>query len=223
LSVTGESRSALQEAREFLLGLLVSGVPVQVTEVRKAAEAEGMSWSTIKRAKKELEIEARKTGMASGWAWQLPTDPKEPIDPASKAAPHTPEPLRQNRFNTSIPYSSDPVHGSKETSKEHGPLRAAQSNEQLQLPGSAAQDTSTTTARDRQDGIFLARLDAGDDHTTAAIAAGFDPRRIPVRLAEHAPDILGESPEFYEKLERENRVPPGTAALARNHTQGDQA
>jgi Protein of unknown function (DUF3631) len=68
----------------------------------------------------------------------------------------------------------------------------------------------------RQDEFFRERLAAGAPVEAAARAAGFDPRRIPVRLAPDAPEILdGISRAHLAQWEREGRIPSGTAALNR--------
>lgn len=67
------------------------------------------------------------------------------------------------------------------------------------------------------DARFAERMNSGDCVEKAAVAAWLNPRRIPIRLASIAPEILrGGSVEFYKKMEKEGRVPPGTAELARS-------
>ena len=71
-----EDRSALEQARDFLVGELAFAA-VPVTELRRGAEANGHSWPTIERAKKLLGVEARRissTGSLRGagrWEWFL--------------------------------------------------------------------------------------------------------------------------------------------------------
>jgi hypothetical protein len=64
-------RGSFAEAKEFLEELLADG-PVPSTEVKADADAAGLSWSTIKRAKAKLKIEAKKSGLKAGWLWSLP-------------------------------------------------------------------------------------------------------------------------------------------------------
>ena len=68
-----EERSALDEAKEFLLDILDSG-PVSKKEIAKDADGMGISWATIRRAQKALGIESRKDGFAKRgiWKWHLP-------------------------------------------------------------------------------------------------------------------------------------------------------
>jgi putative DNA primase/helicase len=62
--------STLAEAKEFLEELLAEG-PVPSTQVQADAEAFGLSWSTVKRAKARLKIKAQKSGLKDGWLWSL--------------------------------------------------------------------------------------------------------------------------------------------------------
>jgi putative DNA primase/helicase len=63
--------SALREAKDFLLDLLMDG-PLPTKEVRAAARNAGQSWRTLGRAKVELKIS---TGnRVDGWPWSLPQD-----------------------------------------------------------------------------------------------------------------------------------------------------
>jgi putative DNA primase/helicase len=62
---------ALDEAEAFLRNALGDG-PRTRRDLETAAEAEGLSWRTVRRAKKKLGIVATKTGYASGWTWRLP-------------------------------------------------------------------------------------------------------------------------------------------------------
>lgn len=73
----GEDRSTLDEAKEFLRGLLRSGA-VPAKEVQKQADQACISFATLKRAKAVLKIIARKRGgffSKNGeqqWCWMLP-------------------------------------------------------------------------------------------------------------------------------------------------------
>ncbi|MEW8461053.1 MAG: AAA family ATPase, partial [Candidatus Thiodiazotropha endolucinida] len=66
-----EHKSAMEEAMNFLTDLLDDG-PVLSKEIRKDVEQAGLSWVTVKRAKKSLGIEAHKDGMNGKWSWSLP-------------------------------------------------------------------------------------------------------------------------------------------------------
>jgi hypothetical protein len=60
------------EAEEFLQ----ENLPMAVKELRAEARAAGLSWATLRRAKKRLDVKAKKTGMDQGWTWELPGGPK---------------------------------------------------------------------------------------------------------------------------------------------------
>ena len=69
----GQSKHARNEATDFLRSRLASG-PVERNELKEEADANGISYSTLKRAKKELNVEAVKgRGSTHGkWLWSLP-------------------------------------------------------------------------------------------------------------------------------------------------------
>lgn len=74
-----EERSALDDARLFLLGLLADG-PVRAGQIKSDADGAGFNWRTIQRAADRLNIERHKDGMRGGWSWRLPpkmTSPHE--------------------------------------------------------------------------------------------------------------------------------------------------
>lgn len=66
--------SAIQSACEFLSETLQNG-PRLATEIETLSEEAGISRATLKRAKKQIGITAKKTGMDAGWIWQLPELP----------------------------------------------------------------------------------------------------------------------------------------------------
>ncbi len=65
-----EEKSALQDAINFLREVLAEG-PVSAKEVYKQAADACIAQRTIKRAKDELGIKAKKQGMDQGWVWIL--------------------------------------------------------------------------------------------------------------------------------------------------------
>ena len=72
--VTEEDRGAVDEAAEFLSGILASG-PVAAGTVKREAERAGIGGgSTLRRAQRRLGIKPRKLGMGAGWAWGLPAE-----------------------------------------------------------------------------------------------------------------------------------------------------
>lgn len=78
-----QERGALEEAKQFLAGLLTKG-PVPATVVRSDAEAAGYAWATLRRAKKALSVEAVKEGMKDGWLWKLPSKALRLAEDASR-------------------------------------------------------------------------------------------------------------------------------------------
>jgi hypothetical protein len=65
-----DESSALGEAKEFLREILHAG-PRKEPDVMAEATQAGISKSTLKRAKKQLGIHSRKSGMQDGWMWTL--------------------------------------------------------------------------------------------------------------------------------------------------------
>jgi putative DNA primase/helicase len=63
-------RSELQRATSFLRGLLAEG-PRTVETVKAEAEAAGIAWTTLRRAKIALGIQAKKPGFSTGWIWTI--------------------------------------------------------------------------------------------------------------------------------------------------------
>ena len=62
---------ARDEAEDFLRDMLASG-PVATKDLQSEANAAGLSWATIRRAKGQIGATAAKTGIDGGWMWQLP-------------------------------------------------------------------------------------------------------------------------------------------------------
>jgi hypothetical protein len=67
----GQTGEALEAAVAFLERALGDG-PKWVEHLAKWAKAECVSWASVKRAKKELEIVAGHDGASGRWCWRLP-------------------------------------------------------------------------------------------------------------------------------------------------------
>jgi putative DNA primase/helicase len=65
------SRSTRDDASEWLLEMLALG-PVSSDRLRDEAQKNSYSWSTLKRAKTDLSVRAKKH--ADGWHWELPKE-----------------------------------------------------------------------------------------------------------------------------------------------------
>ena len=71
-SVQAEAdHGARAEAKEFLRGELAGGIERPANELIKTAEQLGISKTTLKRARTDLGVNARKAGMDLGWVWSL--------------------------------------------------------------------------------------------------------------------------------------------------------
>lgn len=75
-------RSERDDAADWLQQLLADG-PVESKAVRKLAGENGHTWTTVRRAKLELGIRARKQGFrdGAGWYWYLPAGRRRSADP----------------------------------------------------------------------------------------------------------------------------------------------
>jgi hypothetical protein len=66
-----DGQTPIDGAKDFLREMLAEG-PVASTQVQAAAHARGLSWATVRRAKRALGIKAHKMGLGEGWTWQIP-------------------------------------------------------------------------------------------------------------------------------------------------------
>jgi hypothetical protein len=76
-----ESRSpaARDHAKKFLAEMLAAG-PVPKTDIEDAAEGNGIAERTLRRAKSDLGVIARKDAESGGWTWHMPARPKQYYD-----------------------------------------------------------------------------------------------------------------------------------------------
>jgi hypothetical protein len=85
-----EGKSATAEAVDFLQELLGGG-PVPAIEVRGQADANGIAWSAVKRAKKAAGVKTTRAGVAGErgggrWLWSLLGAPGLPADEGADEA-----------------------------------------------------------------------------------------------------------------------------------------
>jgi hypothetical protein len=75
-----EEKSALDEAKVFLLDLLACG-PMASKDVERDANGAGLSWVTVKRAAAKIGVRKQKEGFGKGtWYWSLPDDTEPFLD-----------------------------------------------------------------------------------------------------------------------------------------------
>ena len=84
-----EERSALDEAKDFLLAELGEGA-VLAADVTKTARSHGISERTLARAKASLGVVSDKPSYQSGWYWSLPQAPQKPVDTGDSEGVDTP-------------------------------------------------------------------------------------------------------------------------------------
>ncbi len=64
---------AREEAKTWLADLLAEG-PMSTTEIHEAAEAAGLAWRTIQRARTVLAVQAIRGEGRNAWLWKLPDE-----------------------------------------------------------------------------------------------------------------------------------------------------
>ena len=114
-------RSARDEAMELLADLLRDG-PVLQADVRSQCDAAGLSWTTVKRAKKAAGVEASHKGVAGArgagrWFWHLPGDwpPRHSTDTEidGSGIKGTPETLRGSHICMSPLIGHEPLNADR--------------------------------------------------------------------------------------------------------------
>ena len=63
--------SEIEDAKDFLRSLLVSG-PMKALDIERDAKGAGHSWSTVRRAQRDMKIESYKDNFKGPWFWRLP-------------------------------------------------------------------------------------------------------------------------------------------------------
>jgi len=71
IPATPEERSALDEAKDFLVDVLAIG-PIGSKCIMKQAKEAGISEKTLNRAKKLIGVASEKSQFGGGWQWSLP-------------------------------------------------------------------------------------------------------------------------------------------------------
>lgn len=66
-----EEKSALDEAKDFLLDILKDGASINTKEILKQSKNSGIADRTLKRAKSALKVKAEKLAFSDGWVWRL--------------------------------------------------------------------------------------------------------------------------------------------------------
>jgi putative DNA primase/helicase len=117
-----EDRSALQTAKDFLIVALSDGA-VSAAQLFADAESHHISERTLKRAKADLGVTAKKVGNA--WVWRLPL--KQEGQPDSSVPTETVAPL------ASLPES--PVDDGVEASVPRGPTKEVEPLKTEPAPG----------------------------------------------------------------------------------------
>lgn len=71
-SMSSDRGAAKNEAKEFLTAALANG-PLHSADLKREAEAAGIAWRTIERAKGDLGVRSQKGArQGGGWVWSLP-------------------------------------------------------------------------------------------------------------------------------------------------------
>lgn len=67
----GEGHGTVKDAENFLLDILSMGW-TKTSEIQIGARKAGVSWASVRRAKENLGVIAKKGGFGDGWGWELP-------------------------------------------------------------------------------------------------------------------------------------------------------
>jgi hypothetical protein len=92
-SARGPEPDKREVATEWLGELLAAG-PMNVADIREQAEEAGLSWATVRRAQRALNIKPRKATFSGGWQWQLPGQGAQEAEAEQRRCPSSGEPER---------------------------------------------------------------------------------------------------------------------------------
>ena len=122
--LNGESddyRSERNDAIDWLESELGGG-PVTVNKLRQGAAATGHSWATVRRAKKDIGVRARKTGMTGGWEWWHPDNIPSKTGQNAEGAHEDAQGAQPPEVSTLSPFGSFSGNGATEDSDDEARL-----------------------------------------------------------------------------------------------------
>jgi len=70
LQPDSDERDEKNEAADWLQDILANG-PMKAAEIKKAANAEGLAWRTVQRARKQAGVESVRAGFGQGSRWRI--------------------------------------------------------------------------------------------------------------------------------------------------------
>ena len=70
LQPDSDERDEKNEAAEWLQDILANG-PMKASEIKKAANVEGLAWRTVQRARKQAGVESVRAGFGQGSRWRI--------------------------------------------------------------------------------------------------------------------------------------------------------
>ena len=146
------NKTEREDAVAWLRDALAEG-PMDATELRKAAEASGVAWRTLGRAKKDAGAISRKKGFGNGWEWVLLDEVCHQDDP--KDVSHKCGTLGDNWHSS----DSKDANSAKDATNMDGNLRGTLGGYPAGLFDAAAKAVSGLRL---SAGDFISRLDPAD-------------------------------------------------------------
>lgn len=149
------SRMEREDAIAWLRDALAEG-PMDATELRKAAEASGVAWRTLGRAKKDAGVISRKKGFGNGWEWVLLDEGCHQDDP--KDASQNCGTLRDNWHSS----DSKDANSAKDATSMDGNLRGTLGPQGGYPKGLFEAAAKAVSGLSLSAGDFISRLDPED-------------------------------------------------------------
>ena len=120
---TSEERSRREEAADFLVAALANG-PRKAKEIRRVAEAEGLSWRTVQRTRRELGIGITREGFPATSMWHPSGLDTDDVDTESRQSRQVPvAPLEERKSGaTEEDQAGEQVSGVQECQSRQSPL-----------------------------------------------------------------------------------------------------